>query len=389
MKPRRPPAGTSGRRLERVALVVNRLSLGGSEKQVVLLATALHDLGIHVAVGTLLEGGPRERDLREAGIKVHTFHFPPLDGGFPSPTAVVSGFARFVDWLHRERPQVVHAFLYHSYVLTPPAARLARVPVVVAGRRSLGHFKETRRAALAVEKVATRMTDLVIANSHAVAADVIRQERLPVGKIVVVHNALPPQAFLSSPPMEISTALPVVACIANLLPYKGHIHLLRAAALLAQQGLAITLLLVGDGPARVPLEAQAARTGLDIRFLGTRTDVASVYARADVAVLASLEEGLSNAVLEAMAAGKPIVATDVGGNREAIGGAGVLVPPASPEALAAALERLLRDPAERARLGSAARDRATSLFTLAGMVERHLELYETLVRSRCAGLPAT
>ena len=116
-----------------------------------------------------------------------------------------------------------------------------------------------------------------------------------------------------------------------------------------------TLVLAGDGDQRPALEQQTAWLGIDVRFLGAEAEVGPLLARADVVVLPSLHEGMSNAVMEAMAAGRPIVATDVGGTAELLDGRGILVPPGDPLALADAIERLLTDPAFASRLGGRAR----------------------------------
>src|SRR5262249_18774509 len=161
--------------------------------------------------------------------------------------------------------------------------------------------------------LATRVTDLLIANAEAVAEDTRRHEGVSPAKITTVYNGLPDSAFAPARPSTIDTAAPVVLCVANLKADKGHRFLLDAVARLRDQGLYCTLVLVGDGPERRALDALAARLGVDARFLGTRTDIEPLLARAQVVALASLHEGMSNAVMEAMAAGRPVVATDVGG----------------------------------------------------------------------------
>lgn len=368
-------------------LTIGQLQLGGTEQQVVLLADGLRRRGLEVTVISLFEGGPRVADLRDAGVPVLVLGLPKLRTD-PKGWPRLAHYARFVAWLWRLRPQVVHAFLFHAYVLTPPAARAAGVPVLVAGRRSLADFKNGSRLAFGIERLATRMTDLLVANCDAVREDAIRQERLPPDKIVVVRNGLSPAAFDRHGGADQGGGPPVVLCVANLIGYKGHRHLLNAAALLRQQDVDFRLVLVGDGPERARLERQASSHRLDVWFLGARNDVPALLAAADVVVLASLHEGLSNSLLEAMAAGKPVVATDVGGNREALGGTGLLVPPFDASRLAAAIERLLHDPHLAGRLGELAHERARNVFPVAAMVDRHLEIYGAL-QQRCAASRAS
>ncbi|TQL88221.1 glycosyltransferase involved in cell wall biosynthesis [Actinoallomurus bryophytorum] len=378
------PSSSPAVPLSRVCLLIGQLGLGGTEKQVVLLAQGLQARGIETSVCLLFEGGPREHVLKAAGV-------PVVYLGFPSSTTVlrklpgnIAAFARLVRHLRRQRPDVLHAFLYHSYVTAAPAARLARVKVLVAGRRSLGDFKEGRRVLLAIERVATSITDHLVANAESVAEDTIRNEGVRPDKITTVYNGLPDSAFEAAAPAGLPAESPVILCVANLKVYKGHRFLLEAVARLHDRNLRCTLVLVGKGPERHALEEQAARLKIDVRFLGTRTDVEALLARADVAVLPSLHEGMSNAVMEAMAAGLPVVATEVGGTGELLRGRGILVPPSDSEALADGLGQVLADPALAARLGAAARAWSRERLHVDAMVDRHVALYRELLERRCA-----
>lgn len=370
--PRRPP--------KRVCLLIGQLGVGGTEKQLTLLAGGLRSRGIEATVLVMFDGGPREDTLRAAGVPVVHLGFQRRSAGWRMPFANVLAFGRLVVRLRRLRPDVLHAFLFYSYVTAAPAARLARVPVLIAGRRGLADGKLGRRMLLATERFATRMTDLLVANAHAVAEDARRAERFPPGKAVVVYNGLPEAAFHAARPAAVVTDLPVVLCVANLKVYKGHRHLLEATARLRARGLPCTLLLAGDGPERGALEQQAARLSIDVRFLGVRTDVERLLARADVVVLPSLEEGMSNAVMEAMAAERPIVATEVGGTGELLRNRGVLVPPAQPDALADGIQRLLVDPALARRLAARARAWSRAHLAVDAMVEQHVRIYGELLQ---------
>lgn len=373
-----------GRRPARVCLLIGQLGLGGTEKQVVLLAEGLRARGVDVSVLVMFAGGPREDELRAAGVPVVHLGFV---GGTAWPRllpANAAAFARLVRHLRRRRPEVLHAFLFHSYVTAAPAARLAGIRLLVAGRRSLGDFKDGRRLLLAAERVVTSMTDLLVANAEAVSADTLRRERIRPDKITTIYNGLPDSAFVPAVPEVIATAAPVVLCVANLKPDKGHRFLLQALARLRDQGRACTLALAGEGPERARLRHLADRLGIDVRFLGARTDIPSLLARAQVVVLPSLHEGMSNAVMEAMAAGRPVVATDVGGTGELLRGRGILVPPADPRALADGLTRVLDDAALAARLGAAARSWSREHLHVDAMVDRHIDLYRELLGRRCA-----
>ena len=364
--------------------MIGQLGLGGTEKQLVLLARGLRERGVETTVLVMFHGGPGEEALREAGIPVVRLRFRSLRARWWMPAANVGAFCGLVAYLRRMRPDVLHAFLFHSYVPAAPAARLAGIPVLVAGRRSLGEFAEGHRVFAMVERFATRATDLLIANARAVAENTRCREGVSPEKISVVYNGLPDSAFDPAEPMPIVTESPVVLCVANLKPNKGHRFLLEGIARLQERGLMSTLVLVGDGPERPALEKQSGRLGIDVRFLGARTDVQALLARADAFVLPSLHEGMSNAVMEAMAAGRPVVATDVGGTGELLRGRGVLVPPADPGALADGLRRVLTDAEFAAGLAQAARAWSRVHLSAGAMVDHHIRIYHELLEARCA-----
>lgn len=368
----------------KVRLMIGQLGLGGTEQQVVLLACGLHERGIDTSVLVMFDGGPREERLRQAGVPVLHLGFRRLTTVRNMP-ANVAAFLGLVRRLRQDRPDVLHAFLFHSYLTAAAAGRTARVPVLVAGRRSLGFFKQDRPFFLAAERLATRVTDLLIANAQAVAEDTRAQERVPDEKITVVYNGLPETAFAETAPASIQASHPVLLCVANLKPYKGHRYLLDAVGWLQARGRPCTLLLAGDGEEREALERQAEQLGIDARFLGASGNTGPLLARADVVVLPSLSEGMSNALMEAMAAGRPIVATDVGGTPELLRERGMLVPPGDPPALAAAIEELLADPARAATLGQRARAWSRAHLPLDRMVDQHVCIYSDLLARQCAG----
>lgn len=372
-------------RIKCVAFLIGELNLGGAQQQLSLLARGLHDRGVEVHILLLSRGGPHESALRQAGIHVHHLGFTRRAHRLLAMVRNLRAFARMVILLRRLKPEVLHALLYESYVLGPPAARLAGVPVVVSGRvNQSALLKRGPRWVHALEKASTRITDHIIANAAALAEDVHAVERVPARKLSVIFNGLPPWAFQTIQPEIIDTPLPIALCLARLSPEKGHRFLIDAAALLALQGSPITLVFLGDGPERDDLESQARARGIDVRFLGDRTDVAGFLAGADIAVLPSLSEGLSNSIIEAMAMGRPVIATSVGGTPELLDGRGILVPAADPAALAHAITRLIEDPELAAFLGDEARTWARKNLCLDVMVDDHIQLYHRLVEDRCA-----
>ncbi|NUW36465.1 glycosyltransferase [Nonomuraea sp. SMC257] len=377
--------GTSGEPsgLRRVALLIGQLGLGGAEKQVSLLARELHSRNIAVDVLLLSKGGPHEATLRAAGIHVHHLGFTRTPSGSIADPRNVRAFARLVLLLRRLRPDVLHAYLLHSYLIGAPAALLARVPVMVAGRRGLSDIKRKQGRLFSVGSAMTAITDHVVANAAAVAEDARTVEGIPPHKLSVIYNGLSDAALEVVEPATVDTRLPVVVCLARLRPEKGHDCLLDAAALLAREGRRCTWLLVGDGPETERLQARAHALDVDVRFWGAVTDPRPLLARADVVVLPSVSEGLSNAIMEAMVQRRPIVATAVGGTPELLGDdRGVLIPHSDPAALARAVAGLLDDPGHAARLGAEARAWVLKNLDATTMVEEHLALYRGLLARR-------
>lgn len=296
--------------------------------------------------------------------------------------------ARFVVALRAARPDVFHAHLNWPlacrYGLV--AAVLARVPAVVATEHL---FREIPwRRSILVQQIISAGVDRYIAVCHEVARRLRQTLRFPARKVQVVRNGIPLAPFErpANPALRATlagaTGRPIVLTTARLNEQKGHGYLLTAAVLVPEA----TFVLAGDGPHRAMLEARARALGLESRvvFLGYRQDVPDLLASCDLFVLPSLFEGLPLSVLEAMAADRPVVATAVGGTDEAVihGQTGLLVPPADPAALAAAIRTVLADPALAHRLAAAGKAQVHREFAVAGMVRRVTHIYDELLDSR-------
>ncbi len=385
------------RRPIKVLYVIGTLDVGGTERQLVELVTRLDPQAFIPVVFCLSSGGALEAPLKAGGIRVQVVGFR----GFRHSAgvafawrlpAMMAELIRLVRLIRAEAPDVVHGLLFWAYVIGAFTARAAGVPVVIAGRRSLGIFKAAKPHYRFLEQLANRMTDLVIANSEAVRRDAIREEGLPGDKVVVIPNGLDLERFAAAPDDALRRSLgvpdrrPIVGVVANFIHYKGHRDFLQAWADVVKEFPRAAALLVGEGPLRAECEAQVAALRLDesVRFLGSRDDVPALLALMDLVAHPSLEEGFSNAILEAMAAGKPVVAANVGGNPEAVvdGETGLLVPPRDSAALAGAILRLLRHPEEAARLGEAGRRRVAEHFLISSTVQRYEAVYERLVAEK-------
>ena len=268
----------------------------------------------------------------------------------------------------------------------------AQIPIKIMSRRSLAHYQQNWMGARHVERLLHSRMSAIVGNCRAIIRELM-DEGVPEAKLRLIYNGIEPEvprqdkgAARAALGLDDEALIGIV--VANLIPYKGHRDLIEALALAAPKlPPSWQVLCVGaDNDLRPELETLAAARGLagHVRFLGQRCDVGRLLAAADFGVLPSrANEGFSNAILESMRAGLPMVVTDVGGNAEAVvdGETGFVVPPADPAALATALLRLAHDPALRRRLGEAGRERVATPFTLDQCVANYRALYDELLAS--------
>jgi len=293
---------------------------------------------------------------------------------------------QLVSKLRALRPHVMHAHLTDplSCRFALIAAALARVPAVVA---TLHLFMDvtSARARRLQHRVVSATVDRYLAVSNHVASQLQERLQVPACKVRVVHNAIAVERFGDLPDEGLrreltgDTQRSIVLTVARLDTQKGHRYLLEAAVGLTEA----VFVFAGDGVERAALEAQARELGVAsrIRFLGQRDDIARLLASADVFVLPSLYEGLPITVLEAMAAGTPVVATAVDGTAEAVvdGATGILVPPAHSAALSTAIRSVLTDRDLAARFSAAGRARVVRGFSRPAMIKGVQAVYDEVL----------
>ena len=290
---------------------------------------------------------------------------------------------RFVRDLYRlfkrERPDVVHTHAWGTLIEGLVAARAAGVPIVVHGEHGTLQLRGYQRR---LQRVAWSAADRVLSVSSKLAERMSAATGFAAARITTIRNGVQVARFQPVDRRAARRALgipegPTVGTVGRLVAVKDQATLVDAVAELQRTGVAATLVIAGDGPERAALDGRARAAGVDLRLLGYRADVEQVMGAMDVFVLSSVSEGLSNTILEAMAAARPVVATRVGGAEEMIedGVTGVLVPPSNAGAMAAALGRVLGAPDGGAAMGAAARRRVEAEFTLPGMMTRYEQLY--------------
>ncbi|MGE0700205.1 MAG: glycosyltransferase [Hyphomicrobiaceae bacterium] len=389
-------AGKSGDATAPLFFVALSLDVGGAERHLASVLPELALRGWPVTLYCMNRLGTFADRVRSAGIEVIG---PPLErksgsqGTAARLYATMRAGARLYGTMRARKPTIAHFFLPEPYLIGAPTALLLNVPIRVMSRRGLNLYQRNWPGAAAIERrLHPRMTAL-LANSRRVADELV-QEGCNPDRVGLIYNGVALEDLdkpIDRVAVRASLGLPpdalVAIVVANLIHYKGHADLLAALALVRSSlPSGFRVLCIGRDEGALPaLEAQRASLGLDgmVAFLGVRSDVRDLLAASDLSILPSHEEGFSNAVIEAMAAGLPSVVTDVGGNPEAIvdGESGLVVPARSPEPLGNAILRLASSADERARFGAAARYRAQQRFTLAACVDR----YEILYRGLLAG----
>jgi len=361
--------------LARVLQVIATLDPAGAERQMVELCRRLDRREFQPAVCCLTRGGPLEAPLKEAGVPLAVlFKRGRWDLGVMERLSVV---------IRDFRPEILHTWLPTSNTLGRLAGVLAGVPVLIASERAADVWKGSLMRW--ADRLLTRRSAAVVTNAQAVRRFLVERVGLPEEKVVVVRNGLDLDEFDArarggpAAPLPARGSGPLVGTVARLEKQKGLEYLLRGFALLPPELDQAHLWVVGGGPLEGDLRRLSERLGLGerVRFLGVRHDVPALMREFDLFVLPSLWEGLPNAVLEAMAAGRAVVATAVHGTPEAVaqGETGLLVPPRDPQALAGAMARLLKDDSLRGSMGRAGRERVAREFGMDRMVRETEEVY--------------
>jgi glycosyltransferase involved in cell wall biosynthesis len=395
------PSVARGAEVVRVLQFLAAFAMGGTERQAFNLAHGLDRSRFEPHFACFRVMGDFLADIEATRSPLRKYEIKRLYGG-----RTLRQQLRFARDLRQSGVDVVHAYGFYANVFAIPAARLAGVHAIVASIRDTGdHLTPNQRR---VQRLACYLADAILVNAEAVKQRLVG-EGYDGDRITVIGNGVTLSRFgprngngrrrreLGFPPEA-----PLVAVFCRLNRLKGVDHFLEAAARVATRFPYARFAVVGEGRVvengvivegayRRELEAQAARLGLGGRvvFTGLRGDVPELLGEVTVSVLPSLSEGLSNAILESMAAGVPVVATAVGGNAEAVkdGVTGLLVPPGNSAALAGAICTLLEDEGLATRFGRAGRQRVEERFSEERMVRDTQQFYLSLLARkgrRCA-----
>jgi L-malate glycosyltransferase len=366
-----PPTRTA------VFLMSNNFETGGSERQFAALAASLDPSRFRVELGCIAKTGDFLQGLPTLPVEFAL-------GGNSYGIRSWHARARLARHMRRLKVSIAHAFDFYTNLTLIPAAKMADVPVVIGSQRQLGDLLP--KAKCRAQLLAFRWCDCVVANSRA-AADRLISHGIPASRVRVIHNGLPPSAFLpTAPALPRPPGVLRVGMIARMnTRSKNHGRFLRAAAELSGRFRNLEFVLVGDGPLRPEFEKQALDLGIGEQacFLGDRKDIPAVLASLDISVLPSESESLSNVIIESMASGVPVVATDVGGNSELLDDdRGILVSSEGDAALVNAIDHLLRAPERHSKLAHRGKEFAQKYFTLEKMQRQYEELYSNLLREK-------
>lgn len=364
---------------QRICHIIPTLVRGGAEKQLALLATGLPQDQFDVHVVVLTHDGPLRDALEEAGVRVTV-----VGKRFKADP---SAYFRLRRVLRHIAPDLVHTWIFAANSYGRAAARSLGVRRVIAGERCVDQWKTSRH--LIIDRYLAKRSDAIVTNSsgvqafyadHGISPDLFR----------VIPNGIAPRAASSITRQEMCDRLKLdpqnklIVAVGRLWPQKRYRDLIWSAQLLESSRAESTLVIIGDGPQRVELQRfrDGVTTGKAVSFVGPRDDVADLLPHFDLFWIGSAYEGQSNALMEAMQAGLPVVASDIPGNRDLIqdGVSGVFAPVGDRAEFARQSYQLLFTDTQRAaRLGAAAAERIADHFTVEKMIQGHQQLYQELL----------
>lgn len=366
-----------------ICQLLHSLTVGGAEVLAARLVRRLRDR-YRFVFACLDQLGTLGEELRAEGFVVEVFdRRPGIDA------RCMRRLQRF--W-RREKVELVHAHQYTPFFYALAARGLRRRPPALFTEHGRWFPDYPRRKRIVFNRLMLRRRDRVVAVGDSVRRALVENEGIPDNRIQRIYNGVDFSAFRGAP-MEraalrkrLGFALDdlLIVQVARLDPLKDHATAIRAIRRVAAQRANARLVLVGEGPERETIEAEIKRRGVQphVRLLGLRSDVADLLHASDLFLLTSISEGIPVTLIEAMAAGLPIVSTDVGGVTEVVdrGATGLLAPSGDDAALAEAIFRLADDPGLCRQMGQCARERARAVFSESQMHAGYAAIYEELLR---------
>jgi glycosyltransferase involved in cell wall biosynthesis len=364
--------------------VISKLPVGGVENQLFMILGNYDRGKLCPLVCSLSDKGEIGKEIEDSGIEV--IPLDKLKHGFD--WTIVKDIYNLIK---TRNVKIVRTHQYHANLYGRLAAWLAKVPCIIASVHNVYTIDRKIHRRI-INKFLARYSDKVVAVSGTVKRDVLTYDGLAEDKVSVIYNGIDSDSFLNlngsliRSNLGISSETPVVGTVGRLTVQKGQKYLIDAVSTLRENFPQIVLLIVGDGPLRGEIEKYIKTLGLEgnVILLGTRRDIPQLLSAMDIFVLPSLWEGLGTAVIEAMAAGKPIIATDIPPLREIINSekVGILVPVKDSNAFASSIELLLHNRTLAENLGKSAKERALSHFTIDITVHKYTNLFKDILKSK-------
>jgi glycosyltransferase involved in cell wall biosynthesis len=376
--------------VKKLLMIIPSLHVGGAETHLSQILPRLKAKGWDVSIYLISASGELKDYIEQQGItiitpgklsaKLHNKH------RLLRAPILALRFVNLCTYLIKSRPAIVQFMLPEAYLFGGLACILTGQKNMIMGRRSLNHYQQKHPLLTKIETWLHGKMRYIITNSQANVQQLATEEHVPLEKLKLIYNGIELQRFNSISKTANFPATPLtMIIIANIIPYKGHATLLEALAKISNQlPENWRLLCVGTKFGYVQdLENLALRLNINsnIKWLDTQSEIAPLLASSDLAISSSYEEGFSNAVIEAMAAGLPLVVTNVGGNPEAViaGQTGLVVEPRDPQALGTAILNLVTAPAKMAVMGAAGKQRVLQNFSLETCVKNYDELYSSML----------
>ena len=383
--------------MKTIEFIIGSLEVGGAERHLSQVLPALKKMRFSIKIHVLSDKAPLKPIFDNAGIEVYlgkNLDWIPI-ALLRRPTRLVISLTRLVLSFLKNRKAIRHVFLPEAYLLTAFAARLTFFSgSLIMSRRCLNDYQQRRPFLGKLERLIHPFTTAALGNSKAVTQQ-LYEEGFASSNTRLIYNGIDLWPFQNSPTkqelrdnLSISQEALVFIIVANLIAYKGHLDLLNALSKMHKQlPKSWKLLCVGrDNGILSQLKEYTDALGLSdhVEFLGKRSDTPQLLAAADIGILCSHEEGFSNAILEGMAAGLPMVVTDVGGNAEAVedGQTGIVVKAKNPESLGNALLSIALAPELRTRFGQAGKERIAQHFTLQQCAQNYADFYDSLTEPK-------
>ena len=366
----------------KVLHIISKLPIGGVENQLLLVLKNYDREKFQPFVCSLSEKGEIGQEIEKIGIKVfalnklkHTFDY--------------SIIKDICDIIKRERIQIVRTHQYHANFYGRIAAKKSKVPCIVASVHNV-YTRDKKLHRRIINRFLARFTDKIIAVSEEVKMDILKYDRISEDKVQVIYNGVDLNAFNESFDKEqiksklgINPNVPVIGTVGRLTEQKGHIYLLQAILKLKHKFPDIKVLIVGDGPLMDELKSYTSSSGLsnNVIFTGFRRDIPALLSIMDIFVFPSLWEGLPNALIEAMASGKAIIASNLPQIKEVLvsDGLGILVPPKDSDSISQSINFLLKNEKIVKKMGNLAKNMACTRFNIENTVKIYEKMFEKIL----------